>query len=240
MGHPGIEVFSVRAAKEGNTLKLYKPNTFVRLLMVAVVMPVIIPHAHASIISTTGDVVKISPPPSVRIDEFENDDEIRAFDERQDIMLPTDITVDIDAPGIYDDLGDLPAIPPTIPAGTFVRSHYLHSDPEDESLTHRYNGSATFDEDIIGVLLSGSYVTATHSILGAPGTRYGGGAIELGPRRDTVEISSDRRTITVQFSTRSGADRLRVITRGVPEPTCSILLAIGLLSAAAAYWRRRK
>ncbi len=190
------------------------------LLVLAAVLIVVLATARAQIVSATGDVVEVSPPPSVAPGASESNERIIAFDEQQCYTLTQPLTVDISQPGTYSPTNPV-LTPSVIPAGTVVSSHLLHFDPVGAPLTTvTRSGSATFDADVLGIIVGDTTLTAS-DYLGATGTTYPTGAgitlrgLEPGLNNindDIVTLSPDRRTVTVQFESSTNIDQIRVIT----------------------------
>jgi len=193
----------------------------------------IVTSSHADLVSSTGAVTVISPPPDVRFNiGLESDTAAFFFTERTGFNLPSAVSVDITGPGTYNSNASL--TPGTIAAGTLVNSYFLHTDAVGSSAlnTRIYTGSMTFNTDIIGVIVLSPQLTTSTAILGHPGTVYDsvGQGIELGSPEDTVTISG--RTLSFSFLTNLGADDIRIVTSvivtSVPEPLSSTLMLIGL------------
>jgi hypothetical protein len=175
--------------------------------------------AGTTIVATSGDVLKIDPPPSVRLGDLESNKYIFVFDEQQCVKTAQDLPVDITVPGKYNDEGDL--TPGTIPAGTLVSSHFVHVDskrnkPGDPVF---YNGSITTDQDIIGIAILTDALNAT-DVLGAPGTAYPNDKRKFNLKvNDFVIEQVDLRTVTLHLGNHKHADQARVLTRcGQPPP----------------------
>ena len=187
---------------------------------------------QAGVVATSGDVVLEPPPRSVKVNEYESNAAIRMFAEQADIVLPVEVSVDISLPGTCDESADV--TPDVISAGTVVSSYFLHFDPDTETIS--LEGTATFDETILGLIVYHGGLNASDGILGADrspleGTHYpvniyrgfafqGDGCTAC----DSVILSSDRRSISVHVQGGGAVDQLRVIT---PEPATLALLAVG-------------
>jgi len=196
-----------------------------------------------AIVSLSGDIQEVSPPPSVAVGEIQSDTLGIVFQERSDYQLLNDTRVSIPgAIGVYDEGGDM--MPTDIQAGMIVDSHLLHFDQLTGA--QDYVGSVQFADPIIGVMLLPFALGASDLELGAPGTVYpvsqGGGTfvtrrgLDFGEstQLDTLTIVDNK---TIQFSVTSGnlIDQIRVITSAtaVPEPSVYsvlILLALGCVS----------
>ena len=184
--------------------------------------------ADAAVTSLSGAAVNVAAPASVVEDAYESDTELRVFDERQAVTLEAPLTVDITSSGTYDGSGALS--PGTIAAGTVVDSHLLHGDavgsPEEQEPV-LFSGAATFDGEILGVIVIDNPSEAhlhESDFLGAAGTAYppagsGGRGLELSDLGggDSIVVSSDH---TVSLSVAMHRyDEVRVITRSVPVTT---------------------
>ena len=198
-----------------------------------------------AVVSSTGAVEKVSPPQDARQDAFEKDGAIRAWDEQR-LRLSSDLAVDITQPGTYGPTSDQ-----TIPAGTCVGSQFLHLDlvgsGENGGLL---TGSATTNNDVIGIVVTGSKLNAS-DYLGRPFTTYGkqaGRATETASSasRDQVRLSQDRRTVSVDMGSRAlSQDQVRIITQAsgcegdepepvVPEAPLAVALPLVALAGGGA------
>jgi hypothetical protein len=167
--------------------------------------------ANATIVATSGQAVKIAPPPSVQLGALESDTTIHTFDEQQCVTLANDVNVDITAPGTYDASAEL--TPGVIPAGTRVSSHFIHIDSKTGKRGNpiTYDGAITVDSNVLGIALSGATLTGT-DVLGAPGTAYPMKLRRLSlDNGDVVTLSDDLRTVTVHAVNRSHTDQARAI-----------------------------
>ena len=165
------------------------------------------------------------PPDSVGNDNFQSPN-LFGFDEDQNILLTSPLTVDV---------GSSP-----IPAGTTVASHYVFFDP-GPSL--RVIGNVNFDSPVLGIITSTSTL-ADSDFLANTGVNYlnpGQRGLEAG---DSVTISGTDQ-ILFDTSASSPGDYVRVLTAfspaaaAVPEPRFTLLLALGLGGLAVALYRRR-
>lgn len=193
-------------------------------------------NAHAVIISTTGNLNLISAPTSVERGNLQSDTDIFGFSEVQNYTLTSDLYVNGMGAGTY--MGTGTAASDVIGAGTMVNSYLFHAD-SITTLLSRFTATATFEEEIIGIIFERADLNSTDSILGNVGTTYSG----LNPNSDYREfeagaacgvnvvdcatISGDLRTLSLDLGTTSYIDQIRVITRAsvnVPEPSSLILL----------------
>jgi uncharacterized repeat protein (TIGR01451 family) len=189
---------------------------FLIVIGVCLLTPLAALNALAAIVSTSGAVVEIAPPPSVEFDVFTDDFEIRAFNEQQGIVLSEDLPVDISSEGTYQQEEEL--TPGTIPAGTKVYSHFIHFEQTGASESVTLAGSVKFDTAILGVITAYSNLDNTDRLFGAPGTRYPTGfdedrALEIFPFpefQDAITIGCN--TVDVSFTAHEATDQMRVIT----------------------------
>ncbi len=177
------------------------------------------------------------PPPDVSEDALESDLTMYFFEERTR-TLPNDLAVDIVDPGIYDDPGDL--VNAFLPAGTLVSSYFVHADNDKRDPgVPRLEGSITFGQPVLGIIVTSDKLTDSDPLLGNPGTIYTTGVPNDAQRgaeliECPIELSPDRHTVYVCTLSFLERDQIRIITE-VPEPaTWSLLLA-----SCAAFLRRR-
>jgi uncharacterized repeat protein (TIGR01451 family) len=184
--------------------------------------------AGALISGSTGSVIKLSSAPaSVKLNALQNKTAVHAFDERQGTLLAAPVAVDAVNPGTYV---TFPAGSATIPAGTIVDSHLIHSDITLFGSTIRRQGTVTFANDILGVVASTNRLAASDAALGAPGTQYAGttkwrglegGEANLSSLADKFTISADRRKVTFDLQTLV-MDEIRVVTGHTNSLTTTI------------------
>lgn len=181
------------------------------LLCATATLPVI-----ASVQSATPAVIAVPAPSTVLPGQNTSNTDILAFDEQQCITL--DRTLSVNA--IND--GEVPFPPVAFPiaAGTEVSCHFLHFDP---SGTAAAGGMATFDADILGVIVTDPDLDASDSVCGLPGTSYPTGTSARGAEQpgDVVIIDHSTRTVRVDWAASNPGDQMRVITEcaptGIPE-----------------------
>jgi hypothetical protein len=175
--------------------------------------------ANATIVGTTGQIVKISPPASVMPDTLESDTQAFAFDEQQGLLLSSGLTVDITTPGTYHvPNGGVPLTPGTIPAGTLVSSHFVHADPvgnpDPVTGTKLYNGTITFDGTIIGIIVYDATLDSSDGVVGAPGTVYPStppADNSRGLEQNDIVFYNDMHTIGLHLALHR-LDQVRIIT----------------------------
>ena len=188
------------------------------IFFVAIICP--LPNfCSAQIVETTGAVFGASPPSSVLLGDTESNTAILAFFESRN-TLQSDLVVDANSPGLYNQLSDLPTPSPAINSRTTIDSYLLHFDSIGITGV-TLEGSVTFGTDILGIIIDSDALAASDSLLGSQTTAYE--TTELrGPElfsNDTVSLSSDRRTITVRWFTNRLVDQIRILTvTSTPEP----------------------
>ncbi len=204
----------------------------ISLLVVGVVVFVL--PAGASIVSVSGQIVLIAPPPSVQFGALQSDDHMFAFDEQQNVTLPADLPVDISQPGQYGpNCGCDPLTPGTIPAGTVVSSQFVHADPiGTKTPATVLDATVVTSTPIIGIEVCGPAKPSvcggnkglddSDAVLGAPGTLYPTGDFGRGMNFDTqndfLVWMIDNHTVEIQTSTALHVDQVRIITAGSPPP----------------------
>lgn len=193
-------------------------------------------NAFAGISGTSGDVhILATPPATVMPNAFENDHKIWIFNEQMNYLLGGSVNVNITAPGYYNSNGSLTH--GTIASGQRVNVYYMHFDPKRSK---RRSGTVTFDEAILGVIVTKGDLTASN-FLGSGGTIYPSNVNNMGLEMgsDRVRVSPDMKTLTVDWQASSPGDRIRVMTV-VPEPASMIALGTGLVSLFGLRRRSKK
>jgi hypothetical protein len=189
--------------------------------------------ANAGILNVSGAIEVIPAPSNVRDGALESDTRIVAFAELQNVVLASDVNVNVSVPGLTPaSPSDDHFSPATIPAGTGISSYFLHGDAVgSQSPPVRLIGSITFDTDVLGLAFVNPRLNQGHDYPGLPGTLYAtAGAMEINstPAFDSIELSADRRTVTVDFRNSNSPDDVRIITAAtVPEPASWALAAVG-------------
>lgn len=185
------------------------------------------PGAAADIIATTGDLVEIEAAASVDLHVLESSDFVRAFNERQVFTLDSNLFADITQPGEYDDEADLTS--GFVPAGTRVSSHFLHFDPVG-SAQALYDGSITFDDEILAVIVTSAALDGSDGAAGLETTVYPSGGLRgLEDIREFLWWEAGGSTLFIRGRAMPAVDQVRVITHAVPAPGSLALacLAVG-------------
>jgi hypothetical protein len=201
--------------------------------------------ARAGVADTTGNILFVSPPPDVVLTTFEDNTNVRLFREQIGLVLPKAITLDVTMPGKVDAFSDLTRA--SLAQGTNVDSYLLHADPLSFGRPIRvFEGSVTFDQPILGMMITFEALTASDTLLGSATTNYippetfrgfeGPGFPESNPIvGDSLELSADFLTLKFSFRTESRMDQIRVVTAPNPEPSTAVLVTI--VAAFAAFRR---
>jgi hypothetical protein len=206
--------------------------------------------ARAAIIGTSGAVVMIAPPPSVRTSMLESDTEIRAFNEQQNITLNTNISADITVPGVSPSASSQNFSPGMIASGTKVSSYLAHFDAVGNRTSNPapLSGSITFDTDVIGLIVLSQAQNNTDAYPGLTSVSYPqqepsrGLEIVVGgvgqDSNDEITLSADRRTVFLNLRTGMVQDEVRIIT-AAPEPGGALLASIAALRMVGRRGRRK-
>lgn len=181
----------------------------------------------ADIVKVGGAAALVEPPPSILVDQWESNTEIRGWFERQAALTSSLLLDHVDSGAVNN---EPLLVPGAVPSGTTVRSYMFFADSVGE-IPALLSGFVIFEEPILGVLVLGESLNSTDALLSRPGVIYGQQGtreLELDTTHDSFEISADR--FRLDFTLRFGFanDNLRVVT-AVPEPgACSLLTMAGL------------
>jgi len=195
--------------------------------------------AFAGIV-TTGSVISVATPPADNANGTLTSASLIYVWYEGKTTTASAVTLERDgATGNFNGLGGPTS---TLAAGSTVDSFLVHFDTPSgtTTLSNAAQQSITFNNEILGVILSTVQLGATDTTFGASGTTYtspNGRGMESS---DLFTISADRRTLTIR-SLRVGAafvDDLRVIVN--PEPGTFALFGLGVLALGGLITRRRK
>lgn len=188
--------------------------------------------AQAAVISSTGPVDIIAAPASVELNVLESDTQIRVFDEKQDVVLASDIVTNGGPDGQFT--------PNTLLTGTQLSSHLVHVDPvQATSLNEIFNATITFDGRIAGLIWMTGDLINTDSLFGLDGTLYENGVPSRGagnavPGSDIFYVSLiDPNVLVIEIIPTGnreglgGMDEIRVLTY-VPVPAALWLFISGI------------
>jgi len=186
--------------------------------------------ANAQITSVSGQVLALLfPPPSVATGALENDVYGVVFQEQSNLVLSAPLTVNAQGPGTYDINNASSSL--VIPTGTPIQSYFVHFD--SVGMPNRYISytcTITFATNILGVIYMENELNASDAPLGAPGTTYATNEVWRGfeGNFDSITISNDLKTVTINSRLLNHLDQIRIITDVVPEPSSLLVLAAGL------------
>lgn len=220
----------------------------IALWFVVLASTVIFP-AFGAIISSTNVIVEPPSKANYKANAFNdtgaNATKTHAWVEVENFVVATPFKIDDTMPvagATYGNGSPAPEIALanlayTVPAGLVISSYYLYFDPKKDNTS---TGSITFSEPVYGVVVQDK--SFVHSdflrILSAPypaNPSFTDRGLELGP--ETLQLSSDRKTLFFKFVASSPGDQVRVITL-VPEPASVVLLGSAL--AGVWLWRRQR
>ena len=153
-----------------------------------------------------GSFIFIDPIPAgftVGNDNFQ-DNNLRAFDEDQNIILTTELNVDIGS---------------NIATGTEVASHYIVFDPEPIKTVYGY---VEFDSNVLGILTTRSTLSASDLLANTDVTYLNPSARGLESGDWAIIDPDDSKMVKLYFRASSPGDCIRVLTdhspRAVPVP----------------------
>lgn len=152
-----------------------------------------------------------STPRSLQLHRVESKRKVRVYKERSNYVLPNRVRLEVSKEGMFN--GAITRNSPTVArAGAEVDVWLLHWDPKGRKGQTR-TGRASFTQKVIGVAVTTKGLGATDDV-GKKGTRYYKGAYRgLEKRADTITISSNRKTVTVNhFYTPGWMEQVRVLT----------------------------
>jgi hypothetical protein len=203
---------------------------------------VLSPAANAGIQSLSGDIQTASPPPfSVQENAVQNDQYAAVFSEKQGLLLPSPLSVDISSSGVFNEAADL--TPFTVPAGTRINSYFVIADATDG---RSFTGALAFDEAILGVIIGETTLQASHSVAGLLGLvtypANGSGDAYAAPAKfggygNAYTVNLFNRTVqfvsSIDYSGDQTYNHFRVITAAsvVPEPSAILAALAGCLAA---------
>jgi hypothetical protein len=207
----------------------------ISLAVIAATMLTALP-ASAGVVFIDGPMHLEDPPPSnLHPGYLVSDHSISLIQEQQGVTLGDNLDVNILESGFYDSYPSLTG--GVIESGTEVSSWLVHLDRDTNvSGTLKLVASVTFDTEILGLIIMGAELAASDDILGLPGTAYGSPyrGLEFISQNDWIELSEDRRTVSMKLNVLDWIDEVRIVT-AVPAPG-----ALALLGLAGIRNRRRR
>ncbi|TWT81318.1 FecR protein [Planctomycetes bacterium CA13] len=177
----------------------------------------------SGVLQATGLTKFVSPGPDFVPGRYEDSERILVFLERSQVLLKSDLKVNVTELGQYIRVRRQDKQP--IAAGQVVRSYLLQFNPigefgRKEADGARVIGQITFDRPILGLIGGTKLLNASDEQLGHPLGDYGDTLRGIEPTRpddlpdsgrDNVTLSRDRRTLSLDLSASSAVDQIRVI-----------------------------
>ena len=164
------------------------------------------------------------------------DPNLYGFDEGQNIVITSDLNVDI----LADGMGSQLMGPGILPMGSTVASHYVFFDPAGNTTQV---GTVTFDSQIFGIITSTGNLAASDFLINNGVNYLNPSERGLEPGQDTVSIVG-LNTIEVNWFASTPGDYVRVITDFSPGAVIPIPAAFWLFGTAlvglAGISKRRK
>lgn len=199
-----------------------RKKQFLRMLLATgltvILATVLSSVVRAAIVSTTGQITQIAPPPSVELDQLESNTTMFAFDERQCVTLLAPLKVNISVPGFYG--AGIDRTPAVIATGTRVSSHFVQADRASSVSKIELEGTLTTDGAILGLITANGSLSNS-DFLGAIGTVYptGFAGRELQWNGgDWVDLDAGLHSVTIHVVNSRHADQVRVITECTLPP----------------------
>ena len=177
----------------------------------------------SGVLQATGLMQFVSPGPDFVPGKIEDSNRILVFRECSRVILKSDLEVDVTEPGQYVRVGRRNK--QSIGAGQVVGSYLLQLNPIGEFFRNetdgaRVIGQITFNRPILGLIGGTAQLISTDELLGHPRGNYGNTRRGIEPARpddqpdsgrDSVTLSNDRRTLSLDLSASSAVDQIRVI-----------------------------
>lgn len=214
--------------------------------------------ANAAVISLSGDIFGIAPPPSSATEALESSDYLFFWTEHIGVTTTVAINVSI-IPGVGV---DKPTSNPTLQldgslfydsgdqtvengwagdlaAGTYD-SYFVHGDKQGTNVT--FNATLVFDQEIVAIIYNQTQLCDTDGPdqlgpFGAVGTTYAdcstNRTLELDGDANWIHLSADRMTLEINTVVAHNMDDIRIITTSaVPVPAAAWLFGSALIGLA--------
>jgi len=163
-------------------------------------------------LSEDGNVIVQDKPPQSLVLHVTENAKMVLYQERQNFVLPSSVSVDLSRPGTMMSGGTMSG--GSVPAGTAVDCYLLHYDPVGPNGTQS-NAHVSFAGKILGAIVLTSGLRQTDSLLGAPGTAYDqkAGARGMEAGAEIMTLSQDMRTLVVDRLVVTGCmEEARILT----------------------------
>lgn len=171
------------------------------------------PASDANVEKVTGDIAVVEALDSVVPNETEDDTTMLIFQEQHDLTLDSALGYDVQ---LADGAAQPSVAQGEVPAGTKVNVYFVHFDPVGRASKH-FAASIVFSNTVLGVAFRMKTLDAGDEIVGRDDVTYPrpGSASERGleyPGADKLTFEADRRTLSIDLSTSTSSDQMRVIT----------------------------
>ena len=177
----------------------------------------------SGVLQATGLMKFVSPGPDFVPGLYEDSKHILVFLERSHVRLNSDLEVNVTEPGQCVRMRNRDRHP--ISAGQTIRSYLLQLNPIGEFTRKEVDGARvigqiTFDRPVLGLIGRTTLLNQTDELLGHPLGDYGETRRGIEPSRpddqpdsgrDSVTLSRDRRTLSLDLSASSAMDQIRVV-----------------------------
>ncbi len=180
-------------------------------------------------VEVEGDLTYLyETPRSLRQGAIESDGRFYLLPESRGIELEQALVCDVAEPGLHDRFFPQGGNLPTLSAGQVVDSYLLHYDRVGVPMELAgVRGVIHFDRPVVGIITDDRRLTASDRLFrhsrvlypdpsdltrGLEGREHGG----LNELQDAIELSPDRKTLTIRLETSTGLDQLRILVAADP------------------------
>lgn len=199
------------------------------------------PQSRADL-TLSGQIMQISPPASdVQPTDPQNDTNAFVWSERTNLVLPSNVSVNMTHAGTSDSGNSYNPSPGTVASGTRVNTYIFHSDPVHSTIFGTsYDFTVTSSTPILGVIDTTDDIASTDSLLGSPTTAYPGPSVLRGLENPDSLTWGPNNTLTVHMQTGLVVNEFRILVASVPEPSTLGAGAIGAVAFIAYGWSRHR
>jgi hypothetical protein len=164
----------------------------------------------------------VDPPADLSTEATTDTSSVIFFVEALAETLAAPMPIDVHMPG---EVQTFDALPGSLATGTVVNSYLFHYDIEGTTPTVEPVFMLTFPDEILGLQVTSDSLNAGTAALGLASVNYHTDAGLENGSGDRVELSADRRTLTVTLAVGTAVDRIRVLTSGAAGQ--SVLITSG-------------
>jgi hypothetical protein len=215
------QIISARIMRRDLPVRTIRTIASALATALTMVLVLVAGSAQAQIESLSGDMTALSrvnvvAAGSLAEGALSSDTDAHVFLETRNVVLASDMLLDITGDGIYGPL----LTSGTIAAGQAVASVMIHGDRLSSAGLSEFVGEIMFNSDILGVVLQGATLDAWDTVVGVSGVAYphGDGArgleldASLSSEADLIEVSGSKIRLNLENAT--NVDQLRVIVAG--------------------------